>query len=118
MTDIFIHSALVDDPVKGGRLYGPVFDEWLELIRGGGIMEKAVPAFASVNFCALHKDTSNPDKLRPLGAGSAARMFSESFISYYFQCKIVKIILPQNYCVGVKGGYHVIAYTTMLEIDK
>ena len=102
ITDILYDAALHVDPKSHGRRkYGSIFDIWLETVHLGLIRKDAFNAFAVVNDCALHKDEHDDNKLQPIGVGTGARRFAESFVAYFYQADIAKILLPKNYCVVV-----------------
>ena len=57
------------------------------------------------------------DKIRTIGAGIYPHRFFKSFISFYYQADIARILPPHHYCVGIQGGFHLLSYTTMFEVD-
>ena len=69
LTDVLIETANFLDGITGYQKYSAIFNKWIEISQQGHINKKAVPAFSSVSFFALHNRKSNMDKIRNIGAG-------------------------------------------------
>ena len=68
-------------------------------------------------FC-LHKDESNPSKLRPIGVPTALRRIITSHIAKSYRRRFALNLLPFNYAIGIDGGMDFVVKASQLAVDK
>jgi hypothetical protein len=74
--------------------------------------------FTGVYLFCLHKDTSNPTKLRPLGIQTTIHQLIASHVACSLKEKIVSHLLPFNYAIGIPNGSSFDVKAMQLAIKK
>ena len=112
---IDIFSALVK--LKDNHINHTIQDLFT-LIYHGQIPTIAKKFFTDTYLFCLHKDTNDPNKLRPIGIPTATRRIIASHIAFTLRDKFAHHLLPFNYAVGVAGGMDFIIKTIQLSIER
>ena len=74
--------------------------------------------FKNTYLVALHKDESDPTKLRPLGVPAAIRRITANAVASTTRSEFASFLLPFNYAVGVRGGINFIQTSIRLAVEK
>jgi hypothetical protein len=71
------------------------------------------------SFLAVHNDPDNPDKLRPIGIGSAWRWLSSAVITALFSNTFAEFLLPQGqFGMSMRSGLNFMAHTATCQFDS
>lgn len=108
-----------DDPDDTTTANMDTFIATSQLIIDGHLSESVAKHFRSAYFLALHKDTLDPLKLRPIGIGTAFRRIIGSIIMAHHNESFAAHLLPAGQLgVGISGGINVIAHLTQLLVSR
>ena len=114
-TDIYIrllrkrlpHDSKLAAKSKIAKLYADFFT----LIASGtyGKIERSYNN--TIYLVALHKDTANLEKLRPIGVPTAIRRITAALLISKNKSDFTSHLLPFNYALGVHGGINTVVNT-------
>jgi hypothetical protein len=95
------------------------FTALLQLSLDGNIPKECHSTFNCNYFLALHKDPNDPEKLRPLGIGTAFRRISAALAITMLGFDAAEFLLPQGqFGIGIPSGLDYIIHTTMADIER
>jgi hypothetical protein len=74
--------------------------------------------FTDVYLFCLHKDPTDPSKLRPLGIPTAIRRLIATHVARTFKKKIAYHLFPYNFAVGIEDGANFVVKAMQLAVEK
>lgn len=99
-------------------VYLPTFKRLLRILLAGDLPPTITEAFAAQYFFALHKDPNDPDKLRPIGIGTAYRRLLGVVIMAHLKAAFATYLLPfGQFGIGIKGGINFILHSTLAQLQ-
>ena len=111
--DVFIAIAKSNDPDAHSELTA-----MFTRLFNGHIHESIVPYITSTYLFCLHKDATDPSKLRPIGVPTAIRRLLASHIAKTYRDDFARFLLPYNYAIGVPNGMDFVVKATQLQVDR
>ena len=74
--------------------------------------------FTDVYLFCLHKDPSDPSKLRPLGIPTAIRRIIATHVARTLKQKFAYHLFPYNFAVGIEDGANFVVKAMQLAVEK
>ena len=74
--------------------------------------------FTDVYLFCLHKDPSDPTKLRPLGIPTAIRRIIATHVARTLKQKFAYHLFPYNFAVGIEDGANFVVKAMQLGVEK
>ena len=95
-----------------------VIAKFFTILANGDVPPRILRILRTTYLVALHKDPTDPLKLRPLGIPSAIRRITAISILHMYKSRFAKYLLPFNFAFGIHGGVDFITTTLRLAVDK
>ena len=74
--------------------------------------------FTDVYLFCLHKDPTDPTKLRPLGIPTAIRRIIATHVARTLKSKFAAHLFPYNFAVGIEDGSNFVIKAMQLAVEK
>jgi hypothetical protein len=98
--------------------YLDTFSNLIHLIAQNKIPPAVKPYLSAQYVVALHKDTTNLDKLRPIGIGTALRQITAACLMTQYGTTIAETLLPHGQLgIAISGGLDFICHSTQAQIE-
>ena len=99
--------------------YLATFRKLLNLIVNANMPRDAQHAFTTNYFMAIHKSLAQPDKLRPIGIGTALRRIAGAAIMRHHRHQLAAHFLPHGqFGIGIKGGIDLVIQATSTDVHR
>ena len=109
-------------PNKDSPDYRPnlsIFADVTQLIVNNQLHPSLQTYFSSNWFMALHKDTEDKSKLRPIGMGTAYRRITGKYLMMLLDEEIAKALTPfGQWGIAVRGGIDFMIHTTRVLVER
>jgi hypothetical protein len=91
----------------------------IRLVADNAIPLAVAPLLTPCRFLALHKDPAHPEKLRPIGIGTAWRCITGSVIATLFADNFAALLLPEGqFGVAISSGIDFMFHLATAQFDN
>ena len=111
--DVFIRLVKRDD-TTANKAIRTLFQR----IYKGEIDDCVHPYFSNTYLFCLHKDESDPTKLRPIGIPTAIRRIITNHVARTYRRRFAHHLLPHNFAIGIDGGMDFVIKSAQLAVER
>ena len=117
LKDYALHQPNPDSPDYRPNL--SVFADITQLLVNNQLHPELQTYFSSNWFMALHKDSEDKTKLRPIGMGTAYRRITGKYLMMLLDEEIAKVLTPHGqWGIAVRGGIDFMIHTSRVLVER